>query len=96
MPIDTSRKPVKIVMGGYPLKRGWSNMFKTKKSRPDVTGGDKTYSSMEVSRIAQVSLRQLQPHRSVNPRQHHHRHRRQLINQHSVPLPHPMCAVAIS
>ena len=35
-------------------------MFKTKKSRPDVAGEAKTFSSMDVARIAQVSLRQLQ------------------------------------
>ncbi len=35
-------------------------MFKTKKSRPDVAGETKTFSSMDVARIAQVSLRQLQ------------------------------------
>ena len=35
-------------------------MFKTKKTRPDVPTGAKTYSSSDASRIAEVSLRQLQ------------------------------------
>jgi len=35
-------------------------MFKTKKTRSDTGNGARTYSSSDVSRIAQVSLRQLQ------------------------------------
>ena len=35
-------------------------MFKTKKPRPETGNGEKTYSSSDASRIAQVSLRQLQ------------------------------------
>jgi DNA-binding transcriptional MerR regulator len=35
-------------------------MFKTKKTRSDTGGGARSYSSSDVSRIAQVSLRQLQ------------------------------------
>lgn len=35
-------------------------MFKTKKSRPDTDSGSRTFSSSDVSRIAEVSLRQLQ------------------------------------
>lgn len=51
-------------------------MFKTKKSRPDVAGEAKTYSSMEVSRVAQVSLRQLQwwdERKVVSPRHEGHK-----------------------
>ena len=35
-------------------------MFKTKKTRPDTDNGARTFSSSDVSRIAEVSLRQLQ------------------------------------
>src|SRR5450432_4281395 len=35
-------------------------MFKTKKTRPDIENGARTFSSSDVSRIAEVSLRQLQ------------------------------------
>lgn len=35
-------------------------MFKTKKSRSESEGGTRTFTSSDVSRIAQVSLRQLQ------------------------------------
>src|SRR5260370_8687716 len=35
-------------------------MFKTKKSRSDGESGDRTFTSSDVSRIAEVSLRQLQ------------------------------------
>jgi DNA-binding transcriptional MerR regulator len=35
-------------------------MFKTKKTRPDTESDPKTFSSSDVSRIAEVSLRQLQ------------------------------------
>ena len=51
-------------------------MFKTKKARPDVGGDEKTYSSIEVSRIAQVSLRQLQwwdERKVVSPRHEGHK-----------------------
>ncbi len=51
-------------------------MFKTKKSRPDAASGEKTFSSMEVSRIAQVSLRQLQwwdERKVVSPRHEGHK-----------------------
>lgn len=51
-------------------------MFKTKKSRSDVPGDEKTYSSVEVSRIAQVSLRQLQwwdERKVVSPRHEGHK-----------------------
>ncbi len=51
-------------------------MFKTKKSRPDVPENGKNYSSMDVSRIAQVSLRQLQwwdERKVVSPRHEGHK-----------------------
>lgn len=51
-------------------------MFKTKKSRPDTENGDQTYSSSDVSRIAQVSLRQLQwwdERKVVSPRHQGHK-----------------------
>jgi DNA-binding transcriptional MerR regulator len=51
-------------------------MFKTKKSRPDASGADKTFTSSDVSRIAQVSLRQLQwwdERKVVSPRHEGHR-----------------------
>jgi DNA-binding transcriptional MerR regulator len=35
-------------------------MYKTKKNRPETATPDRTYTSSEVARIAQVSLRQLQ------------------------------------
>src|SRR3954453_9920153 len=35
-------------------------MFKTRKARPDLIPGQRTYTSRDVARIAQVSLRQLQ------------------------------------
>lgn len=57
-------------------EHGRPNMFKTKKSRPDVTDGDRTYSSVDVSRIAQVSLRQLQwwdERKVVSPRHEGHK-----------------------
>ncbi len=52
-------------------------MFKTKKSRPDTENGAKTFSSSDVSRIAEVSLRQLQwwdERKVVSP--HHEGHKR--------------------
>src|SRR5579872_5244399 len=51
-------------------------MFKTKKSRPETNGGERTYSSSDVSRIAQVSLRQLQwwdERKVVSPRHEGHK-----------------------
>ena len=51
-------------------------MFKTKRSRPESTPEDQSYSSSEVSRIAQVSLRQLQwwdERKVVSPRHEGHR-----------------------
>lgn len=74
--IDSASKASKIVLGSYLLKRGRVNMFKTKKSRPDAASGEKTFSSMEVSRIAQVSLRQLQwwdERKVVSPRHEGHK-----------------------
>ena len=51
-------------------------MFKTKKSRLDPSVAEKTYTSSDVSRIAQVSLRQLQwwdERKVVSPRHEGHR-----------------------
>ncbi len=51
-------------------------MFKTKKTRPETNGGERTYSSSDVSRIAQVSLRQLQwwdERKVVSPRHEGHK-----------------------
>jgi len=51
-------------------------MFKTKKSRPEVQSPDKTFTSSDVSRIAQVSLRQLQwwdERKVVSPRHEGHK-----------------------
>src|SRR6202051_345802 len=51
-------------------------MFKTKKSRPDADSGNRTFSSSDVSRIAQVSLRQLQwwdERKVVSPRHEGHK-----------------------
>ncbi|HXF27370.1 MAG TPA: MerR family transcriptional regulator [Bryobacteraceae bacterium] len=51
-------------------------MFKTKKSRPDTTSEEKAFSSSDVSRIAQVSLRQLQwwdERKVVSPRHEGHK-----------------------
>lgn len=51
-------------------------MFKTKKSRSDAPAPDKTFTSSDVSRIAQVSLRQLQwwdERKVVSPRHEGHR-----------------------
>ena len=51
-------------------------MFKTKKPRPEVPVADKTWTSSDVSRIAQVSLRQLQwwdERKVVSPRHEGHR-----------------------
>ncbi|MBV9082830.1 MAG: MerR family transcriptional regulator, partial [Acidobacteriaceae bacterium] len=52
-------------------------MFKTKKTRPDIENGARTFSSSDVSRIAEVSLRQLQwwdERKVVSP--HHEGHKR--------------------
>lgn len=52
-------------------------MFKTRKSRPDLTPGARTFTSTDVARIAAVSLRQLQwwdERKVVSP--HHEGHRR--------------------
>jgi DNA-binding transcriptional MerR regulator len=51
-------------------------MFKTKKSRPDTENDARTFSSRDVSRIAQVSLRQLQwwdERKVVSPRHAGHK-----------------------
>lgn len=51
-------------------------MFKTKKSRPEPVSPDQTYTSSDVSRIAQVSLRQLQwwdERKVVSPRHEGHK-----------------------
>lgn len=51
-------------------------MFKTKKSRPDVSLGSRTYTSSDVSNIAAVSLRQLQwwdERKVVSPRHEGHK-----------------------
>ncbi len=51
-------------------------MFKTKKSRPDVSLGTRTYASSDVSEIAGVSLRQLQwwdERKVVSPRHEGHK-----------------------
>lgn len=51
-------------------------MFKTKKLRPELPAPDKTYTSSDVSRIAQVSLRQLQwwdERKVVSPRHEGHK-----------------------
>ena len=51
-------------------------MFKTKKARPEVQSPEKTFTSSDVSRIAQVSLRQLQwwdERKVVSPRHEGHK-----------------------
>src|SRR5437588_10298298 len=51
-------------------------MFKTKKTRSEAAQPDQTYTSSDVSRIAQVSLRQLQwwdERKVVSPRHEGHR-----------------------
>ena len=51
-------------------------MFKTKKSRSENEGGIRTFASSDVSRIAQVSLRQLQwwdERKVVSPRHEGHK-----------------------
>src|SRR5689334_11101402 len=52
-------------------------MFKTKKTRPEAaTSGERTFSSSDVARIAQVSLRQLQwwdERKVVSPRHEGHK-----------------------
>ena len=51
-------------------------MFKTKKSRPETSADGQTYSSSDVARIAQVSLRQLQwwdERKVVSPRHEGHK-----------------------
>ncbi len=57
-------------------------MFKTKKTRPDIDAGAKTFSSSDVSRIADVSLRQLQwwdERKVVSP--HHEGHKRVYLSE---------------
>jgi DNA-binding transcriptional MerR regulator len=57
-------------------KRERPDMFKTKKSRPDVSLGTRTYTSSDVSNIAAVSLRQLQwwdERKVVSPRHEGHK-----------------------
>jgi DNA-binding transcriptional MerR regulator len=51
-------------------------MFKTKKTRPEAVSPEQTYTSSDVSRIAQVSLRQLQwwdERKVVSPRHEGHK-----------------------
>jgi DNA-binding transcriptional MerR regulator len=51
-------------------------MFKTKKTRPEPVSPEKTFTSSDVSRIAQVSLRQLQwwdERKVVSPRHEGHK-----------------------
>jgi DNA-binding transcriptional MerR regulator len=51
-------------------------MFKTKKARPDVNSEQRTYTSTDVAKIAQVSLRQLQwwdERKVVSPRHEGHK-----------------------
>src|SRR5437588_11689358 len=51
-------------------------MFKTKKTRSETDGGVRTFASSDVSRIAQVSLRQLQwwdERKVVSPRHEGHK-----------------------
>lgn len=51
-------------------------MFKTRKARPDSIPGQRTYTSTDVARIAQVSLRQLQwwdERKVVSPRHEGHK-----------------------
>src|SRR5271154_3287147 len=51
-------------------------MFKTRKSRPDLTQTSRTYTSTDVARIAAVSLRQLQwwdERKVVSPRHEGHK-----------------------
>lgn len=51
-------------------------MFKTRKTRPDAEPSDKTFNSSDVSRIAGVSLRQLQwwdERKVVSPRHEGHK-----------------------
>jgi DNA-binding transcriptional MerR regulator len=51
-------------------------MFKTRKARPDLVSGQRTYTSTDVARIAQVSLRQLQwwdERKVVSPRHEGHK-----------------------
>lgn len=57
-------------------------MFKTKKTRPDTDNGMRTFSSSDVSRIAEVSLRQLQwwdERKVVSPR--HEGHKRVYLSE---------------
>ena len=51
-------------------------MFKTKKSRPEAEDSARTFASSDVSRIAEVSLRQLQwwdERKVVSPRHEGHK-----------------------
>lgn len=51
-------------------------MFKTRKARPDLVPDQRTYTSTDVARIAQVSLRQLQwwdERKVVSPRHEGHK-----------------------
>ncbi len=51
-------------------------MFKTRKVRPDLPEGQRTYTSTDVAKIAQVSLRQLQwwdERKVVSPRHEGHK-----------------------
>lgn len=62
-------------------------MFKTKKTRPDTETGTRTFSSSDVSRIADVSLRQLQwwdERKVVSP--HHEGHKRVYLGEEVVEI----------
>jgi DNA-binding transcriptional MerR regulator len=62
-------------------------MFKTKKSRPDPAPDEKTFTSSDVSRIAGVSLRQLQwwdERKVVSPR--HEGHKRVYLSEEVVEI----------
>ena len=65
------------IVGAVPnsaRKRGV--MFKTRKVRPDLPQGQRTYTSTDVAKIAQVSLRQLQwwdERKVVSPRHEGHK-----------------------
>ena len=51
-------------------------MFKTRKTRPDLSPGERTFTSTDVAKIAQVSLRQLQwwdERKVVSPRHEGHK-----------------------
>jgi DNA-binding transcriptional MerR regulator len=62
--------------GRFSPKRNIRDMFKTRKSRPDLEQPGRSYNSTEVAQIAQVSLRQLQwwdERKVVSPRHEGHK-----------------------